>query len=144
MIFYIDLNLQPKETKITLAISIEEFKKVLESLEEAIDLYQNAKPGSSSAKAFRDASIQRFEFCIELAWKTSKKVMGTSANAPKTIIREMAQSNFISDVNLWFDFLEARNKSSHTYDEDIAIEVFQKTQQFLPQGKALHLMLTQA
>lgn len=52
-----------------MAVSIKEYSKALLSLEEALSLPKN--------DIVRDATIQRFEFCIELAWKTSKKVMGT-------------------------------------------------------------------
>ncbi len=72
---------------------------------------------------FRDASIQRFEFCVELAWKVSKKHMGTLSTAPKTVIREMAQAGLINSPELWFEFLEARNLSSHSYDEEVAKKI---------------------
>lgn len=94
-------------------------------------------------KIARDACIQRFEFCIELAWKTSAKFLGTSATASKIVIREMAQNSLISDPTLWFEFIEARNKTSHSYDEDVAREVFAVTQKFLPEGQKLLKVLEQ-
>jgi hypothetical protein len=42
-------------------------------------------------KALRDSCIQRFEFCIELSWKTSIKILGLQTRAPKPAIREMAK-----------------------------------------------------
>ena len=36
----------------------------------------------------------------------------------------MAQSGLITDPNRWFSFIEAKNKSSHTYDEEIAEKVY--------------------
>ena len=62
----------------------------------------------------RDSVIQRFEFCIELAWKTSKKTMGSSSTAPKEVIREMAQNLYIADISLWLKAIDERNLSSHT------------------------------
>jgi nucleotidyltransferase substrate binding protein (TIGR01987 family) len=116
-----------------MAVSIEEYSKALTSLEEALALPKN--------DIVRDATIQRFEFCIELAWKTSKKVMGTQSTAPKQVIREMAQNNLIDSVDLWFDFLEDRNLSSHTYDEVLAEKVFASAQRFLSEGKKLQTKL---
>ena len=112
-----------------MAVSIEEYSKALLSLEEALSL--------PKTDIVRDATIQRFEFCIELAWKTSKKVMGTQTSAPKQVLREMAQNGFIENVDLWFDFLENRNLSLHTYDQVLAEKVFASAQNFLPEGGKL-------
>ena len=49
----------------------------------------------------RDASIQRFEFCVELAWNVSRKALGTDTTAPKQVIREMGQAALVDDVGLW-------------------------------------------
>ena len=116
-----------------MAVSIEEYSKALRSLDEALSLPKN--------DIVRDATIQRFEFCIELAWKTAKKVMGTQSSAPKQVIREMAQNSLIDNVDLWFDFLEDRNLSSHTYDEVLAEKVFASAQRFLGEGKKLEAKL---
>lgn len=86
---------------------------------------------------FRDATIQRFEFTIELAWKISMKVLGHNVTSPKAAIREMARSALISDTQPWFDAIEARNKSSHSYDEDIAIEILYIINKFLPHADQL-------
>jgi nucleotidyltransferase substrate binding protein (TIGR01987 family) len=116
-----------------MAVSIEEYTKALQSLEEALSL--------PKTDIVRDASIQRFEFCVELAWKTSRKVMGTQTSAPKQVIREMAQNGFIDNIELWFDFLENRNLSSHTYDQVLAEKVFASAQKFFAEGKKLEAIL---
>ncbi len=85
----------------------------------------------------RDATIQRFEFCVELSWKTAKKVMGSSSSAPKAVIREMASQGLIADPELWFEFLDARNDSSHTYKEEIAERVYSVAQKFFSHGESL-------
>jgi len=119
-----------------MAVSIQEYKKALLSLEEAISFVKKAKD-SANYKIARDAAIQRFEFCIELSWKVSAKILGSSSTTAKPVIREMAQNQLISDPNLWFDFIEARNKSSHSYDEDIAKQVYEAAEQFLTEGNLL-------
>ena len=116
-----------------MAVSIEEYTKAISSLEEALSL--------PKTDIVRDATIQRFEFCVELAWKTSKKIMGTQTSAPKQVLREMAQNGFIENVDLWFDFLENRNLSSHAYDQVLAEKVFTSAQKFLPEGKKLEAKL---
>ncbi len=109
--------------------SYTEFEKALKSLDEAL-----REPKTSIV---RDASIQRFEFCVELAWKTAKKMLGTSSSAPKLVIREMADNGLIDQPEEWFAFLEARNLSSHTYKEALAEKVYTVAKDFLPNGQSL-------
>lgn len=112
-----------------MSVSIEEYKKAAKRLEEAL-----AQPKN---EFLRDSVIQRFEFCIELAWKTSKKIMGTSTTAPKQIVREMAQNSLIDNVDIWLESIDQRNLSSHTYNEELAEQVYQFVQGFLPEIKKL-------
>ncbi len=111
-------------------ISFAELEKALSSLEKAL--------GQDKNDITRDASIQRFEFCVELSWKTAKKVMGTNSTAPKQVIREMAQNQFIDDMTFWLKAIDQRNLSAHTYKEALAEEVYAFAQSFLPQA---HLLL---
>jgi len=127
-----------------LGISINEFYKALISLDEALQLYRKAKTASPEQAAFRDASIQRFEYCIELSWKLSVKVLGSNTAAAKPAIREMARNNLISDPNQWIDFIDARNETSHSYDDAVAKKVFAAIEAFLPLGKQLEKTLSKA
>jgi nucleotidyltransferase substrate binding protein (TIGR01987 family) len=97
-------------------MTLEEFEKAVFRLEEAL-----AQPKNDF---IRDSVIQRFEFTVELAWKSAKKVMGSQSIAPKVIIREMAAQGLVADPQVWFDYLEGRNLSSHTYKEDLAEKVY--------------------
>lgn len=112
-----------------MAVSKAEFEKAVQALEVALNAEKN--------DLNRDASIQRFEFCVELAWKTSKKFMGTNTTAPKQVIREMAQNNLISDIDFWLNAIDQRNLSSHTYNEKLAEEVYSFATNFLPKAKDL-------
>lgn len=107
-----------------MAANLEQLEKATRALKEALD-----QPYSDIV---RDATIQRFEFCVELSWKVLKKIMGTSSVAPKTIVREAAQQGLISDPELWLQFIDARNLTSHTYNEDTAKEVYEWVQKFYP------------
>jgi nucleotidyltransferase substrate binding protein (TIGR01987 family) len=112
-----------------MSVSIEEFEKVVVSLERVL-----TRPADD---VVRDAAIQRFEFCIELAWKTSRKIMGTQSTAPKQVVREMVQNGLIHDLQTWFEALEKSNQTSHTYNEDLANEVFCFIQGFCTQFRQL-------
>lgn len=75
----------------------------------------------------RDATIQRFEFCYELAWKMLKLRLeqeGVSALTPRQALREALQAALIDDGNVWSEIQRYRNLTSHTYDERLANQVY--------------------
>lgn len=106
-----------------------EFSKAVRRLEEAL---QRPKD-----EFLRDSVIQRFEFSVELGWKTAKKIMGTATAAPKDVVREMVQSGYIDDVEAWLQAIDMRNLSSHTYKEDLAEKIYAFAAGFLPKLKRL-------
>src|SRR5690606_2516274 len=97
-------------------MTLDELNKAVTRLDEAVRQEKN--------EFIRDAVIQRFEFCIELAWKSARRAMGVTTTAPKDVIREMAQSGYIDDVVLWLTAIDMRNLSSHTYKEPLAEQVY--------------------
>lgn len=117
-------------------MKLDEFTRAVHRLEEAIEQEKN--------DFIRDSVIQRFEFSIELAWKTAKKTMGVTTSAPKDVIREMAQSGYIEDVAIWLKAIDMRNLSSHTYKENLAEQVYGFACDFLPSLKALVSRLEKA
>lgn len=126
-------------------MTIDELIKASDSLKVAQKLLREAQQTSPDNlelhKALRDAAIQRFEFCVELSWKVSIKILGLQAKAPNPAIRDMAQNGLIDDPSIWFDFLRARNKTSHTYDEDVAREVYREVERLEPELNKLILKL---
>ena len=71
--------------------------------------------------------IQYFEFTYELSWKTLRRILkerGKDLNSPKTVIREAALEKLIDSPELWFEFTEDRKKTVHTYNKDVANDIF--------------------
>ena len=78
---------------------------------------------------YLDATIQRFEFCFELAWKLMKSMLsyeGIEAASPRSSIREGWKQSMIGSAEAWLSMLEQRNLSSHTYNESTAIDIYEK------------------
>lgn len=123
-----------------MGVSVAELDKAVKSLEDAIGLY-NASNSDVEKKAFRDAAIQRFEFSIELSWKVSVKALGSTTAAAKTAIREMARNNLINDADIWLKFIDGRNETSHSYDEDVARRVYELVLSFVPYAHELLIQL---
>lgn len=115
-------------------INVLPFERALKSLSEALKEQKNA--------LIRDATIQRFEYTFELSWKLLRRYFKLNNNLDlfnvKDIFREAGKQGLIEKVEKWFEYLEARNLTSHTYDENIAEKVYEKAKEF-EQGALLLL-----
>lgn len=98
-----------------------------------VDSFQKAYRQLSKALAqpkdefVRDSAIQRFEFTFELFWKVLKQYAareGIEVNSPRASIREAFRLKIIGSNPLYLEMLESRNLSSHTYEEELAEEIF--------------------
>jgi len=112
----------------TLAIlneKLTDFKSALLRLDEALS--KNIEADS----LYLDATIQRFEFTYELSWKLMKTYLnhlGMEVNNPREAIRESMKQNIIQDKPEWFNMIEKRNLTTHTYHKEIALEVYAAVQ----------------
>jgi len=121
-------------------IKFEKFKKALLSLE-AIYL----KPMQDD-RSNVDATIQRFEFTFELAWKFLKDYFlerDLELHYPKEVIQEAFNVNLIDDEVLWIKMLKDRNMTSHTYDEKLADEIYKRIKLYVPVLRCLLENITQ-
>lgn len=111
------------------------FEKALQSLEAILQLPKD--------EIVRDATIQRFEYTYELAWKMIKRHLDWAGNSntanltKRELFREATNAKLISDADAWFDYHEARNNTSHTYEVTAAEEVFEAAVKFAPDARAL-------
>jgi len=104
---------------------IEGLKKANRRLKEATAL----KP----TRIHKDATIQRFEFTFELAWKTIQAYVrdqGFDCKSPKSCIREGARLEIIDNPEDWFEFLRQRNLVAHTYNEKMADRIYKTALKF--------------
>lgn len=95
------------------------FETALSRLEEALSLAEN--------EVVRDASIQRFEFTFELAWKSMRlwlRERGIDVRNPRDTLRAAFEQGLIEDAAEWSDLQEKRNLTSHTYDRELAETVY--------------------
>ncbi|MDQ7032948.1 MAG: HI0074 family nucleotidyltransferase substrate-binding subunit [Desulfonauticus sp.] len=77
----------------------------------------------------KDGVIQRFEFTVELLWKTLKSILfyqGIECYSPRNCIKEAFKANIIEDDEILLDMLEDRNISSHIYDRQTSEEIFRR------------------
>ena len=118
---------------------IENYNNALAQLETAVARYQDVSDDS----LYRDGLIQRFEFTVELAWKSIKEYledqgMVLSIASPRGILREAFAAGVIADADAWNNILTARNLTSHVYDEATAVSIARQIcTEFLPPLQAL-------
>jgi nucleotidyltransferase substrate binding protein (TIGR01987 family) len=81
----------------------------------------------------RDAAIQRFEFTFELCWKAARRFAkheGLDVSSPREAFKTAMKLGWIDDDPLWLRMLEDRNRTSHTYKEQTAEEIYARLPQY--------------
>ncbi len=124
------------------------------SLEKAIKRLKEALAYCASPLAqdeqlalhLRAAAIQAFEFTYELSLKMLKRYLSLTEPNPN-IIDEFSFNEFIrkgyekglilSELEVWKEYRKNRGTTSHTYDEDKALEVFEQIPLFLQEAEYL-------
>jgi nucleotidyltransferase substrate binding protein (TIGR01987 family) len=92
----------------------------------------------------RDGVIQRFEIAMDLSWKIVSRVLrdvygvqDSEILTKKDIFRQAAKYRLLVDPEAWFGHYDARNETSHRYDNDAAQMTFQRARQYLADAKLL-------
>ena len=121
-----------EKTPAEFAVHVKQLEAALLTLDEVLMM--------EWSKVVRDAAIQRFEYCFELVWKLIKrrlKLDGIEANSPRQAIRYAFETGYIEDVDFWFELLEDRNLTTHTYNAEIADKVFESAKRLPAASRAL-------
>ena len=107
-------------------IDISSLRQALATLDEALA----ARALAPQDKLIRDACIQRFEYSYELAHKTLRRHLeiteprGVAELSFPKLIRLGFDRGLLSESwDVWSAFRDARNATSHAYDEAKAQEV---------------------
>ena len=94
----------------------------LASFERALNLLREAMLNGPAAlnQLEKEGVIQRFEYCFELGWKTSKDYMEANGFVfavvmPRQVLKEAYAAKIIADGEAWIAMLDHRNLLSHTY-----------------------------
>ncbi|MEK7451760.1 MAG: nucleotidyltransferase substrate binding protein [Patescibacteria group bacterium] len=116
---------------------IESFHQAIKRLEEAL--------AESETSLNRDASIQRFEFTVELAWKSIQKFLAAQqiiCQSPKSCFQEAFQFGLIEDDEKWILMMDDRNLTVHTYNQELAKEIYNRLSGYIPLLNALYVKLS--
>lgn len=98
----------------------------------------------SQRELIRAGVIQHFEFTYELSWKFMRRWLADNLGRTQVdgvprreLFRLAAEHRLIDDVPRWFAVHQAGNLSSHTYNADVAREVFEVAVAFVEDAQAL-------
>jgi nucleotidyltransferase substrate binding protein (TIGR01987 family) len=78
----------------------------------------------------KEGLIQRFEYTYEMAWNVMKDYALYQGNSElagsRDAIRYAFSTNLIKNGEMWMDMMKSRIKTSHTYNEETANEIYFK------------------
>jgi nucleotidyltransferase substrate binding protein (TIGR01987 family) len=107
----------PADDRFRLALG--QFEKALARLHELLPLPEDT--------IVRDALIQRFEFTFEAAWRACYRwLRARGADVPQeafAVLPRAFANGLIADEGAWNEMRKKRNLTSHTYQEQLAIDV---------------------
>ncbi len=92
----------------------------------------------------KEGVIQRFEYCFELAWKTTKDYLEEggfvfATVTPRQVLKDAYAAKILDDGQVWIDMLDHRNLLSHTYSPVVFEEAVEAIQlRYLPGMAQLH------
>lgn len=117
------------------------YNKALTKLEESVEYIQHnflddeddfdtKDLGYVVDELIKEGLIQRFEYTHELAWNVMKDYAFFQGNSTvggsRDATREAFKLQIINSPDEWMDMIQSRNKTSHTYNEETANEIFDK------------------
>lgn len=122
-------------------LELDSLRNSIKSLADLLAVSENdARMGQLSEverKGIRSGVIQNFEVTYELSWKLMARWLNTYVGAGiadgvtrRQLFRLAAENRLILDVDLWVQYHEARNATSHIYNEEKALLVYRATREF--------------
>lgn len=131
-----------------MTLDLTSFQNAIAQLEEALN-YCNSDLARSDARLalhLRAAAIQAFEFTYELSHKMLKRYLEYTAGTPE-LLDQMAfqdlirtgneQGLLLGDWPHWRQYRDMRSRTSHTYDEAVALAFVAGIPAFLDEARYL-------
>lgn len=102
------------------------YKKALFQFEKAVNITQSKEISDLEKQGL----IQAFEFTHELAWNVMKDYFEyqgeTDIHGSRNATRLAFQRGIVDDGHVWMEMIESRNQTSHTYNEEVANDIYCK------------------
>ena len=105
----------------------ENFCKALENLK---DIFNYEEPYGNVEMT---GMVGLFEICFEQAWKAMKEILEAAGysesqtESPRQILKTAFAAGLIAEEALWLEALASRNNASHAYNQNVALQMIEKT-----------------
>ena len=123
--------------------NLSNYNKALLSLESNIKKIKKMSEKAEDFDIYRDSTIQRFEYSVELA----KKIMANYIEAidkrvheQRVIIKKAYEFELI-ESEIWFEMIDDRNITSHEYSEKLAKELLYKIYDYAVELRNFYLTI---
>ena len=117
-------------------MSIRQLHDSLTNLQSAVGKLEDAIRIPKDRELVVEGTIQRFEYTIELMWKTLKRALdyeGIHPKSPRETLREAFGIGWLDDNDVWIDMLDKRNTTSHVYlHEELAEDNYEDIKKLTP------------
>ncbi|MCS7165946.1 MAG: nucleotidyltransferase substrate binding protein [Candidatus Calescibacterium sp.] len=105
---------------------LDNYEKALVQLRKAVLIYKQKEINELEQQGL----IKAFEYTFELSWNLMKDYLifqGISGiSGSRDTIKNAFKFEIIEDDKVWLEMIEARNLTTHTYDEELAKEIAKK------------------
>ena len=127
-------------------LDLSSLEKAIARLEKSLGfLHSELAEDADLREQFRSATIQAFEFTYELAYNLIKKQLKNTVANPSEInimvyenfVRQAADAGIIRDVVAYINYRQARNNTSHRYNDEEAEQTAMIAKEFLTDVRIL-------
>jgi nucleotidyltransferase substrate binding protein (TIGR01987 family) len=117
------------------------FRQNLGNLQRALAKLEQAVQLPRDAPLVAEGTVQRFEFVIELFWKTLKRALeieGKPTKTPREALTEAYAAGWMKDDTAWLDMLQCRNETSHLYlDPKLVDQMYERIRGHVPEMRRM-------
>ncbi|WP_010199151.1 nucleotidyltransferase substrate binding protein [Bacillus sp. m3-13] len=116
----------------------------LNNLEKALSRLEEALKVGRDNSLYIDGTIQRFEFTIELYWKTLRRLLeaeGLVTKTPRETLKQAYAVGWLKNEEAWLQMLKDRNETSHIYNEKMAQNIYENIEGYFPEMKSTFIEL---
>jgi nucleotidyltransferase substrate binding protein (TIGR01987 family) len=105
---------------------MKKYENFCASFENLKDIYKYNEPYDNVVLT---GLVVLYKICFEQAWKAMKELLEMygyeegAIGSPKMILKTAYKSGMIKDEELWLRALQERNNVTHSYNQNIAIEI---------------------
>ena len=123
--------------------NLSNYNKALLSLESNIKKIKKMNEDMEDFDIYRDSTIQRFEYSVELAKKLMAnyiEAIDKRVHGQRVIIKKAYEFELI-ESEIWFEMIDDRNITSHEYSEKLAQELLYKIYDYAIELRKFYILM---